>query len=520
MHLVHVRDARRLGAELIVQTPGKLPGNIDLLWTNFFGQDLYLGDGFAKAIDKYGTTFANKVLGDFRVVTANPQNVKQLLATDFHSYEKGPKFNKIVGSVLGVGVFNSDGEMWQFHRKLTRPFFARERVTDFGIFDTKASIAIQKMQERFDQGQAIDFQDICSRFTIDSACEFLLNASIHSLQDPLPRSGEDFSDIATPSNRFARAFANAQISISKRARIGVAWPLFEIFKDRTADDMKEVRGFIEPIVREAMRKRANGFESKRDESLLQHLLDVTENMTLIVDEIINILLAGRDTTAGLLTFVAYCLSMHPDVLARLREEILSTVGTSRAPTFDDVRGMKYLRAVLNETLRLFPSVPFNSRATIQATTIVSDEGRKLYVPANTRVTFATMLSQRHKPYWGEDAHLFDPDRFLDDRLKKHITNNPYVFVPFSAGPRICLGQQFAYHEASFFIIRMLQHFDRIELAPDCQPESSQPPASWKHSNSGTPRKAFEQCVLNSHLTLYSEGGLWLRMSQSKATEGV
>jgi len=403
------------------------------------------------------------------------------------------------------------------------PFFGKERVTDFGIFDAKANIAIQKMQERFDSGQAIDFQDICSRFTLDSACEFLLGAPIHGLEDPLPLPNQDNlvdDSVSTPANRFARAFADAQISISRRGRLGVLWPLFEIFRDRTAGDMRVVRGFIEPIVQDAMRKRKECHAIVKEESLLQHLLNVTQDMKLIVDETINILLAGRDTTAGLLTFMAYCLAMHPDVLARLREEVLSTIGPNRAPTFDDLRRMKYLRAVLNETLRLFPSVPFNSRYTHAPALLEGDDGQKLYIPAKTKVTITYMLTQRHKPFWGEDAHLFDPDRFLDERVKTFVTSNPFVFVPFNAGPRICLGQQFAYHEASFFMIRLLQKFDRIKLAPESQPVASLPPDSWKTSSGGTPRKPLERCVLNSHLTLYAEGGLWLRMSSSKATEGV
>ncbi|KAF8528399.1 cytochrome P450 monooxygenase pc-1 [Hysterangium stoloniferum] len=519
LHFARVREARRLGAILPPQVPGRLPGNIDLIWTNFFARDLYLGDGFARAIDGFGTTFSNNILGEFQVFTANPQNIKLALATDFGSYEKGPKFNEIANSVLGEGVFNSDGDMWQFHRKLTRPFFGKERVTDFGIFDAKTNIAIQKMQERFDSGQAIDFQDICSRFTLDSACEFLLGVPIQVLEDPLPLPNQDTlaGGVVTPANHFARAFADAQISVSRRARLGVLWPLFEIFGDRTAGDMRVVRGFIEPIVQDAMRKRKEGgvaVEKLEEESLLQHLL----NMKLIVDETINILLAGRDTTAGLLTFMVYCLAMHPDVLARLREEIVRTIGPKRVPTFDDVRGMKYLRAVLNETLRLFPSVPFNGRNTRAPALMEGDDGQKLYIPANTRVTLLYMHTQRHKPFWGEDAHLFDPDRFLDERAKTFVTSNPFVFVPFNAGPRICLGQQFAYNEASFFMIRLLQKFDRIELAPACQPAATLPPDSWKTSSDGTPRKPLERCVINSHLTLYVEGGLWLRMSDSKATD--
>ena len=79
-------------------------------------------------------------------------------------------------------------------------------------------------------------------------------------------------------------------------------------------------------------------------------------MSILRDEILNIMIAGRDTTAALLTFVFYCLSLHPEVLARLRAEILQTVGKDRRPTYDDLRNMKYLRAVINETLRLFPPV--------------------------------------------------------------------------------------------------------------------------------------------------------------------
>ena len=77
---------------------------------------------------------------------------------------------------------------------------------------------------------------------------------------------------------------------------------------------------------------------------------------IIRDETLNILLAGRDTTACTLTFAVYRLSEHPDVLKRLREEILSVVGPTRRPTYDDIRNMKYLRAVINETLRLYPPV--------------------------------------------------------------------------------------------------------------------------------------------------------------------
>lgn len=117
-HFQRVRDARRLGAKLVplvsgesfvftgsciqlIALLGKWPGNIDLLWTNFFGRDLYLGDGFTKAIETHGTTFSNSVLGDYRILTANPENMKLVLSTDFVHFEK------VCVLLLSVFIFDS-----------------------------------------------------------------------------------------------------------------------------------------------------------------------------------------------------------------------------------------------------------------------------------------------------------------------------------------------------------------------------------------------------------------------------
>ncbi|KAG6329055.1 hypothetical protein ID866_10035, partial [Astraeus odoratus] len=82
--------------------------------------------------------------------------------------------------------------------------------------------------------------------------------------------------------------------------------------------------------------------------------------------------------------------------------------------------------------------------------------------------------QRRKDLWGPDAEIFDPDRFLDERTK-YLTKNPYIFVPFNAGPRICLGQQFAYNQISYFLVRFFQTFSSVSLAEEFQ---TLPPAEW------------------------------------------
>ncbi len=101
------------------------------------------------------------------------------------------------------------------------------------------------------------------------------------------------------------------------------------------------------------------------------------------------------------------------------------------------------------------------------------------------------------------ADHFDPDRFIDERLHKYLIPNPYVLLPFNAGPRICMGQQFAYNEISFMLIRLLQSFDGVTLALDELPPASRPPVDWLKAGD---RKRMEKIRPKSHLTLYAEVG--------------
>jgi len=119
---------------------------------------------------------------------------------------------------------------------------------------------------------------------------------------------------------------------------------------------------------------------------------------------------------------------------------------------------------------------------------------------------------RRKDLWGPDAEEFDPDRFLDERLHKYLTPNPFIFLPFNAGPRICIGQQFAYNESTFFLIKLLQAFSTIELAEDIQ---LMPPADWAKAEG---RKSVEKIMVRMSLTMYAEGGLWVRMGEANHVE--
>ncbi|KAF8208856.1 cytochrome P450 monooxygenase pc-3 [Mycena galopus ATCC 62051] len=523
----HRREAAKLGARL-APTPsrGKWPGNIDLLiemqkiWKHG-----YPGDGLRDVMAEVGPVANVEPLWANVIFTTCPEHIKIILATDFANYEKGHEFRYGTDSVLGTGVFNSDGEMWKFHRSLSRPYFSRDRISHFDMFDRHADDVISLIKERMKSGYAIDFQDLIGRFTMDSATEFLFGSCVNSLHASLPfphnatfTSPKSESARAQVATAFSAAFNESMLHVAGRVRVGYVWPILEMFTDKTVAPMKIVNAYIDPIIHDAVEKKklakslgANMETTDEEGTLLDELLNVTSDPKVLKDETLNILLAGKDTTQWTVTVIMYFLAMYPKFSVRLREEILAHVGPTRRPTYDDIRDMKFLRAVINEAMRLYPSVPFNMRQCINATTWPSPDPNEkpIYIPAGVQVPYSVLMMHRRKDLWGPDAEEFDPDRWLDERLKTYLLTNSFQFLPFNAGPRICLGQQFAYNEMSFVIIRLLQSFSSVSLDLDAFPPGARPPTEWAMFEG---RKAVEKFRPKLHLTMYAESGMWLKMT--------
>ncbi|KAI6003546.1 cytochrome P450 [Pisolithus orientalis] len=533
------REAALRGSVLVPRVQSRWPGGFHILLSlaRAFRKG-HIGEPFDRYCQEYGPAVNVRFMFENRIFTTEPEHIKAILSTQFNSFEKGPVLRDQLNALLGTGVFNSDGATWKFHRSMTRPFFSKERISHFDTFEKHAENALNQAKARFKEGYPVDFQDMVGRFTLDSATEFLFGKSVRSLsagliypKESLPERNKPY--VNHPSNVFVRAFLEAQSQVAFRGRLGSFWHLAEFWSDRVQKEMKDCHKFIDPILKDALEikgKQSAGqmcAETKGglEDTLLGHLVNCTEDLTVIRDEIVNILIAARDTvscladicicsfqpklcqTASALTFLVYMLSQHPDVLERLRAEVLSNVGSSRRPTYDDVRDMKYMRAVINETLRLYAPVPFNARTSAEAAVWPGvNGGPPIYIPPNARTPYSVFLMHRREDLWGPDAEIFDPDRFLDERLK-YLTSNPFIFLPFNAGPRICLGQQFAYNEMSFFLVRLLQTFSSITLAEDVQ---TRPHAEW---GKGIGRNSQEKVIIRSHLTLYVEDGLWVRMGE-------
>ena len=246
--------------------------------------------------------------------------VKMVLSTHFKEYEKGEVMRDAFQSLLGTGVFNSDGlylskrrstpanlyhalyrgyvevrilntqpfqfspciVLRRFHRSITRPFFNRDRVSDFDVFDRHADQVIAKLKVRFKEGIAVDIQDILSRFTLDTATEFLFGQDVNTLSAGLPYPSTYRGPNRRwehPSDRFALAFSRAMEYTFPRAVYEEVWPLTEFWEDTVAPQREITHEFIDPIIHAALEKRKAGKEMDeilKEDTLLDHLVQQTD----------------------------------------------------------------------------------------------------------------------------------------------------------------------------------------------------------------------------------------------------
>jgi cytochrome P450 len=168
--------------------------------------------------------------------------------------------------------------------------------------------------------------------------------------------------------------------------------------------------------------------------------------TLVRDEVASIFLAGHETSAITLGWACWLLERHPEVEARVVEETRRVLGT-RAPTLEDYPALIYTRAVLEETLRLYPPVHVYSRQAI-----ADDEIAGTPIPKGTYVTISAWVLHRHKLYW-DNPDAFDPERFVPPRADKV---ERFAYLPFGAGPRVCLGKHLGLMEAVLLMAMIIR----------------------------------------------------------------
>ncbi|KAK2591120.1 hypothetical protein QQS21_011183 [Conoideocrella luteorostrata] len=386
------------------------------------------------------------------IITREPEQIKAILATKFSSFGHGPQWHRLWQPFLGNGIFATDGQEWHRSRGLIRPMFAKNRLRNLVIFDRCTDKLMSKLPP---SGITVDIKDLFYRWTLDTTTEFLLGDNVNSLDNP--------------NHEVAEAIATAQ---RIQMYIFVLNPIAPLIpKGEYHRSIRRIEEFIGPIIHRALALPQEDLEqlSKTDSqySFLHSIARVSKDPRVVRDEIMSVLLAGRDTTAATLSWVMYEISNAPRTWAQLRAEVLSELGVYGIPTYKALKNIKYLKAILNETLRLHPAVPINMRQALENTTIPGSPGKPdIVLLKGDTVTINTIGMHARKDLYPSISKDFaDPAVFSPERWD-HWIPTPWTYTPFHGGPRICVGQNFALTEMAFCLVRLAQRFERLEYRGD------------------------------------------------------
>lgn len=382
-------------------------------------------------------------------VTCDPKNLEHILKVRFDNYPKGPTWQAVFHDLLGEGIFNSDGNTWLFQRKTAAlEFTTRTLRQAMGRWVNRAikTRFVPLLKAAQLEGKPVDLQDLLLRLTFDNICGLAFGGDPQTLK------------IGLPENSFAVAFDKAtEASLQRFILPEFIWRFRKWLGLGMEVTLKESVSHVDKYLTEIIGTRKQELLSQLQEGgahddLLSRFIKKKESYSesFLRKVILNFILAGRDTSSVALSWFFYLVSYHPRVEEKIVTEICTilmetrgsdvTKWTDEPLAFEEVDRLIYLKAALSETLRLYPSVPEDSKHVIKDD--VLPDGT--FVPAGSSVTYSIYSTGRMKFIWGEDCLEFRPERWLSEDGTKFELYDPFKFVSFNAGPRICLGKDLAY----------------------------------------------------------------------------
>jgi cytochrome P450 len=345
---------------------------------------------------RYGDIYKASVYGTGAYVISAPEYAQHILRTNWQNYTKGQEFKR-VALLLGNGLVVSEGEFWKKQRRMIQPAFHNNAI---GALTGVISAANVALLERWEQAARNNDSVNVTRDVSLVALEVVLVAIF----------GRDYAQVA---------------------------PHFNILSDESARDLQFAQAFRalgKIVVQVAAQRRKESVTSTDILGMLMAARDRDSGQAMpdhqLVNEIMTLIVAGHETTAGTLNWAWYLLSQHPEVEQRLSNE-LSNLRVNEVPDLDDLPKFTYTRQVIDEALRLYPAVWLISRRALK-----DDRLGDYAVPAGTEVYISPYFIQRHPDLW-EAPDRFDPDRFAPAHSQDR---HPLALLAFSAGPRNCIGE--------------------------------------------------------------------------------
>jgi cytochrome P450 len=357
-----------------------------------------------------------------------------------------------LGLLLGDSVFVSNGDVWKRQRRMMTPAFEHTRVKV--VFDMMLEAA-KNMQERLDvvaDGRTVDVEEEMTLVTADIIFRTIFSRPI----------GRDEANVIFKAFRIYQEAAFAHVA--NRAMCLPEWLSFLTLR-RAKKTARIIRGALDPIV---ARRHASfhAGEPQVHNDILQSLVSIKDEVSgtyfdlrELCEQVAMLFLAGHETSASALSWSLYLLSKDQEVQDRAHAEVVETVG-DRPLTFQDLRKLELTRNVFTEAMRLYPPVPFLPREARKTCPI-----RNKTAKAGSIVSISPWLIHRSRSQW-QNPDAFDPDRFSRPETRDA---ERHCYIPFSKGPRVCLGASFALQEATIILASIARRY-RLECEPGFKPE--------------------------------------------------
>jgi cytochrome P450 len=380
-------------------------------------------------------------------IVNNPEDVRIVMVDNASGYIKSKSNVQTLKPLLGNGLFVSEGALWRRQRKIAAPSTHGNMMSAYSDIIIDETLKFNESIGAQDP-EAFDVSKLFTILTADIISRIMFGYRLGHDGEVLYRAFQEYQA------------SHGRVHLSEFLRIPEWVPRLSMLKGRRA-----VRR-VDEVLFKILHHQEKSAQSGADYNLLQMLLDYRDEKgaamepQLVRDEMVSIFLAGHETTALTLGWVFHLLEKHPEIEKKLHSEI-DQVLSERTPTFVDFPKLVYTKAVIEETLRLYPPVHVFSREAVEEDTL---HGTR--IPLHAFIIISSWLLHRHEKYW-ENPDSFDPERFLPENADKII---PFSYIPFGAGPRVCLGKNLGIMESVLILAIVARKFKfRSVIKREVQP---------------------------------------------------
>ncbi|MCS7087510.1 MAG: cytochrome P450 [Thermoflexales bacterium] len=420
----------------------------------------------------YGDLWGFTVGGQEVVFVNHPDVVRRVLLDNARSYSKDTFQYRQLARITGDGLLTSDGEVWFSHRRLLQNAFHPKHYAELVSIASEEAHALSLHLHSADPRKSGVIVDIHSR---------MLRLAMRILERMF------FSEDS--SGEVSQLVEDTEAALDYIVQSALQIPPLSLwtqlrgsrgFKHR----LRRIDCFVHCLMRQHQKGNARGATKLLD--LLMAALEGRAEPAMsehqVRDEIVTLIIAGHETVATALSWTLYLVAQHSDIQEAMRAELSQVLGAAPSLTLEELPRLKLTRSVVEEALRLFPPAWLITRRAIREDVLGGH-----IIPAGTLVVISPYILHRHAAFWREPER-FDPMRF--DPL--HAKTPPrFAYLPFGAGPRLCIGHQFAMLESVAVLATLVRHL-RFSLVP------------------GYPRPRMQ-----ARVTLQPHGGLWLQVQPAQ-----